>query len=171
MQIATPLQAITGGPSFPTLEGWELLLALKRNALTASAFASPIDLSQPTFQIDTSGDLKTRLSITKQRTNVISNRQSFGWGVKSFPLRKSRIFRSRQQFPTATHNVVLRSEIHTKTVLRNAEQIRNFDFPFPVPTGSTRFVLGTVPWVLILPRSAAVGCTSQSGPSARRSPS
>jgi hypothetical protein len=101
MQIATPPirpQAIAGGPSFSTLEGWELLTAPKLAAVAAatpSAFASHApsafctrslhSIAPRVFQIVTWRDLKTHLSIRKQRTNVISDRQSFGLGGTLVP--------------------------------------------------------------------------------------
>jgi len=97
------------------------------------------------LQIDTSRNLKTHLSIRKQRSNVIPDRQSFG-SLKTVHAAQNRAHkrRAKSKFPFSI-------------------------FHFPVSTGSRRFAPGTVPSVPTLPRFATVGCTWRSGPSAMRS--
>src|ERR1700722_6361037 len=169
MQIAALLQAVAGAPSFPSLEGWKFLTSLLLGVVTAAtpiAFSS-IGLSRPIPPIALPAHISDRHfrrsentpihQKTKGKCNFLS---TVSWlGSKTiFSLAPAISDRNTQS------RVAISAQKH-----RADSEFPFFIFNFPASTDSTLRVPEIVLSGLILPRSAAVGCTSRSGPSAMRS--
>ena len=167
MQIAALLQAVAGAPSFPSLEGWKFLTSLLLGAVTAAtpiALNSSIGLSQPIPPIALPAHISDRHFMRSENTPIHQKtKDKCNFLSTVFWLGSKTIF----SLAPAISDRNTQSRVAISAQKRRADSEFPFlIFNFPASTGSALLVPEIVLSGLILPRSATVGCTSRSGPSA-----